>query len=83
MMEKKSMGTFRDFARFAYNQFGMRVAILAAYCDREGDPTITLFALSLYREAIGSVVDSSCEMRESRPKRKSRPLRMSKDGNGR
>jgi hypothetical protein len=43
MMEKHSMGTFREFSRYAYNQFGMRVAILAAYCDGDGDPAITLF----------------------------------------
>jgi hypothetical protein len=41
-MEKHSMSTFRDFARYAYNQFGMRIAVLAAYRDGEGDAAITL-----------------------------------------
>jgi hypothetical protein len=41
-MKKHAGSTFRDFARYVYNQFGMRIAVLAAYCDGEGDPAITL-----------------------------------------
>ena len=32
----------REFTSAAYNQFGMRVLILGAYMDDEGDPSITL-----------------------------------------
>jgi hypothetical protein len=47
-MEKHSMKTFRDFSRYVCNQFGMRIAIFAAYRDGEGDPAVTLYAWSLY-----------------------------------
>jgi hypothetical protein len=48
MMEKHGVSTFQDFAQYVYNQFGMRITMLAAYCDSEGDPSITLLVLSLH-----------------------------------
>ncbi|KAH9170156.1 hypothetical protein EDB89DRAFT_1908025 [Lactarius sanguifluus] len=42
MMQKYSMSTFREFAQYVYSQYGMWVAILGAYQDGEGDPSITL-----------------------------------------
>ncbi|KAH9069434.1 hypothetical protein EDB83DRAFT_2314458 [Lactarius deliciosus] len=42
MMQKYSMSTFREFTRYVYSQYGMWVAILGAYQDGEGDPSITL-----------------------------------------
>ncbi|KAH9031104.1 hypothetical protein EDB85DRAFT_2146272 [Lactarius pseudohatsudake] len=46
MMQKYSMSTFREFAQYVYSQYGMRVAILAAYRDGEGDPSITFFDIN-------------------------------------
>ncbi|KAH9009917.1 hypothetical protein EDB83DRAFT_2530998 [Lactarius deliciosus] len=46
MMQKYSMSTFREFARYVYSQYGMRVAILGAYQDGEGDPSITFFDIN-------------------------------------
>ncbi|KAH9035545.1 hypothetical protein EDB85DRAFT_1889308 [Lactarius pseudohatsudake] len=42
MMQKYGMSTFREFARYVYSQYGVRVAILGAYQDGDGDPSITL-----------------------------------------
>jgi hypothetical protein len=42
IMDKHGMSTLRDFARYAYCQFGMRIAVFAAYRDIEGDPAVTL-----------------------------------------
>ncbi|KAF8259614.1 hypothetical protein EI94DRAFT_1813057 [Lactarius quietus] len=46
MMEKHSKSTFRQFAQYVYDQFGMRIAIFTAYCDAEGDPAITFFDIN-------------------------------------
>jgi hypothetical protein len=43
-MEKHSAKAFWDFARYIYNQFGMRIATLATYRDGEGEPAILLYA---------------------------------------
>jgi hypothetical protein len=42
MMEKHSGKTFRSFAQYVYRQFGMRIAVLAAYHDSEGEAAISL-----------------------------------------
>jgi hypothetical protein len=42
MMSKKGPKAVKEFASAAYKQFGMRVIVLAAYVDSEGDPSITL-----------------------------------------
>ncbi|KAF8263489.1 hypothetical protein EI94DRAFT_1876171 [Lactarius quietus] len=46
MLEKHSKSTFRQFAQYAYDQFGMRVVIFTVYCDAEGDPAITFFDIN-------------------------------------
>ncbi|KAI9445920.1 hypothetical protein H4582DRAFT_2069240 [Lactarius indigo] len=46
MMERHGMSTFREFAQYVYSQYGVRVAILAAYRDGEGDPAITFFDIN-------------------------------------
>ncbi|KAF8266975.1 hypothetical protein EI94DRAFT_1802293 [Lactarius quietus] len=46
MLEKHSKSTFRQFAQYAYDQFGMRVVIFTAYCEAEGDPAITFFDIN-------------------------------------
>jgi hypothetical protein len=43
-MEKQSLHVFRDFSEAVYNQFGMRIAILAGYQDRQGDGQVVLYA---------------------------------------
>ena len=42
MFQKYGVSTLRDVSETMYRQFGVRVAILAGYCDGEGDPTIML-----------------------------------------
>jgi hypothetical protein len=42
MMIKHGPRAIKEFASIAYNQFGMRVVVLAAYIDGEGDPSTTL-----------------------------------------
>jgi hypothetical protein len=39
-MEKHSMKIFWDFSQYVYNQFGMCIAIFAAYRNGEGDPVL-------------------------------------------
>ncbi|KAH9173118.1 hypothetical protein EDB89DRAFT_2069116 [Lactarius sanguifluus] len=46
MMQKYSMSTFQEFTQYVYSQYGMRVAILGAYQDGEGDPSITFFDIN-------------------------------------
>ncbi|KAH9015212.1 hypothetical protein EDB84DRAFT_1567794 [Lactarius hengduanensis] len=46
MMQKYGMSTFREFARYVYSQYGVRVAILGAYQDGDGDPSITFFDIN-------------------------------------
>ena len=42
MFEKHGVSMLWDFSETMYHQFGVRVVILAGYCDREGDPVIML-----------------------------------------
>lgn len=42
MMAKKGPRAVREFTSAAYKQFGMRVVVLAAFVDREGDASVTL-----------------------------------------
>jgi hypothetical protein len=48
MMEKFGPRAFREFAKYAYRQFGARIAILAGYRDTDGGPTVTLCVISFY-----------------------------------
>ncbi|KAH8983430.1 hypothetical protein EDB83DRAFT_2536363 [Lactarius deliciosus] len=42
MTQKYGMSTFQEFTWYVYSQYGMWVAILGAYQDGEGDPSIML-----------------------------------------
>lgn len=42
MMAKQGPRAVKEFASSAYNQFGMRVVVLAAFVDGEGDPSVAL-----------------------------------------
>ena len=42
MMKKRGPRAIREFTLSSYKQFGMRVVILAAYVDDEGDPAMVL-----------------------------------------
>jgi hypothetical protein len=42
MMIKHGPKAIKDFTSSSYNQLGMRVVVLAAYIDGEGDPSMTL-----------------------------------------
>jgi hypothetical protein len=42
MMEKSGCKAIREFTSTSYNQFGMRIIILRAFIDDEGDPAMTL-----------------------------------------
>ncbi len=42
MMNKHRLRAIKEFTSSAYNQFGMRVVVLAAFIDAEGDPSMTL-----------------------------------------
>jgi hypothetical protein len=42
MMAKRGPKAIKEFTSSAYNQFGIRVVVLAAYIDDEGDPSISL-----------------------------------------
>ena len=43
MFAKYGQGALREFSESMYQKFGVWVAVLAGYCDDEGDPTITLY----------------------------------------
>ncbi|KAI9438332.1 hypothetical protein H4582DRAFT_2057761 [Lactarius indigo] len=40
MFGKHGINTMRDFSESMYRQYGVRVAILAGYCDSDGEPAI-------------------------------------------
>jgi hypothetical protein len=42
MMAKHGPRAIKEFTSAAYNQFGMRVVVLAAYTNDEGEPTATM-----------------------------------------
>ena len=44
MFEKHGMSTLREFSELMYHQYGVQVAVLAGYCDAEGESTIMLCA---------------------------------------
>ncbi|KAH9023032.1 hypothetical protein EDB83DRAFT_2320211 [Lactarius deliciosus] len=46
MMQKYGMSTFQEFTWYVYSQYGMWVAILGAYQDGEGDPSIMFFDMN-------------------------------------
>ena len=43
MFAKHGQGVLQEFSELMYQKFGVWVAILAGYCDGEGDPTIMLY----------------------------------------
>jgi len=43
MMKKYAVNAIKDFTSTAYNQFGMRLVILGAFVDDEGEPAISLW----------------------------------------
>jgi hypothetical protein len=43
MMAKSGPKAVKEFTSSAYKQFGMRVVVLAAYLDTEGDPAMALW----------------------------------------
>jgi hypothetical protein len=43
MMAKNGPKTVKEFTSSVYKQFGMRVVVLAAYLDADGDPSMTLW----------------------------------------
>lgn len=42
MCKKNGPRALQEFARSAYTQLGMRIAVFAAYRDTRGEPTVTL-----------------------------------------
>lgn len=42
-MKKHGSQAMKDFTSLAYRQFGMRVVILAAYVDSQGDNSMSLY----------------------------------------
>jgi hypothetical protein len=44
MMEKYSLHVFRNISESLYIHFGMRIAILAGFQDRQGDSQVVLYA---------------------------------------
>ena len=47
MFAKHGQGVLQEFSESMYQKFGVQVAILAGYCDVEGDPTIMLYVWNL------------------------------------
>jgi hypothetical protein len=42
MMSKNGTKAIKEFSSSAYNQFGMRVVVLAAFVDGKGEPSMSL-----------------------------------------
>jgi hypothetical protein len=42
MMERRGTKAIKEFTSSAYNQFGMRVVVLAAFLGTDGEPLISL-----------------------------------------
>jgi hypothetical protein len=62
MMDKHSSKTFRIFAQYVYRQFGMRIAVLAAFRDSEGEAAISLYVYNLHlflHTSLTSVIGAS------------------------
>src|SRR6266702_1832751 len=52
MFEKHGINTMRDFSESMYCQYGVRVAILAGYCNTDGEPVIMLYiSKSIYLQS--------------------------------
>jgi hypothetical protein len=48
MFEKHGINALQDFSESMYRQFGVRVAVLAGYCDGTGEPAIMLYVYHPY-----------------------------------
>ncbi|KAF8274182.1 hypothetical protein EI94DRAFT_1696126 [Lactarius quietus] len=46
LMEKHGQSTLWDFSATMYNQFGVRVIVLAGNCDGDGEPTVMLYDIN-------------------------------------
>jgi len=44
MLQKHSLHAFTDFSEAVYNQFGMRIAVLAGFQDDNGHGQVLLYA---------------------------------------
>jgi len=42
MMHKKGPKAVKEFASYMHKQFGMRVVILGAFMDEDGEPSMTV-----------------------------------------
>jgi hypothetical protein len=42
MFEKHGHNALREFSENMYRQYGVRIAVLAGYCDGDGEPAILL-----------------------------------------
>jgi hypothetical protein len=42
MMEKNGTKAIKEFTSLVHKEFGMRIVILAAFVDRDGDPSMSL-----------------------------------------
>jgi hypothetical protein len=49
MLEKHGINALRDFSESMFHQYGVRIAVLAGYCDSSGDPTIMLYVSKTVR----------------------------------
>jgi hypothetical protein len=43
MMRRHGPKAIKDFTSLAYNEYGMRLVVLAAFIDEEGDPSMSLY----------------------------------------
>ena len=41
-MEKHGPGAIKEFTLAAYSEFGMRIAVLAAFVDGHGEPAMSM-----------------------------------------
>ncbi|KAF8486612.1 hypothetical protein F5888DRAFT_1640084 [Russula emetica] len=57
MMAKHRPRAMREFTSSVYHQFGMRIVVLAAYIDADGDSSMTLFD---YNEQNGGISFKLC-----------------------
>ena len=43
MMEKNGTKAIKEFTSLVHKEFGMRIVVLAAFVDRDGDPSMSLW----------------------------------------
>jgi hypothetical protein len=43
MMEKNGPKAIKEFTSLVHREFGMRIVVLAAFVDGDGDPSMTLW----------------------------------------